>query len=140
MDLELKGRTCLVSGSSSGIGRAVASLLAEEGARVLFTARSKSALARVAEEIRAAGGIEPALFEADFGEEKAPERLIDKVLHEVGTVDVLVNNAGGSRPMTTPDDALAWEEAFRLNFTSARRLGKLLLPPWPNGVGGGSST
>ena len=55
MDLGLQRRTCLVSGSSSGIGRAVAFLLAEEGARVLLTARSKAALAPAAEEIPAAG-------------------------------------------------------------------------------------
>ena len=68
------------------------------------------------------------MLAADFGQDGAPERLVEQVLAHTGTVDVLVNNAGGSRPMPKPDDADVWEEAFRLNFYAARRLGELLVP------------
>ncbi|GJD48315.1 3-oxoacyl-[acyl-carrier-protein] reductase FabG [Methylobacterium crusticola] len=116
MDLHLRDRTCLVTGASSGIGRATAVLLAAEGGRVVATARTQAAQASLAEEIAAAGGAPPVLLAADFAREGAAGRLARQVLDQVGPVDVLVNNAGGSRPMTAPDDPAAWEGAFRLNF------------------------
>ncbi len=128
MDLQLAGRTCLVTGASSGIGRATALALAAEGARVVATARSLAALRPLAGEIVATGGPEPILLAADFIQQGAPERLAVDLLR-IGPVDVLVNNAGGSRPMTDPDDSAVWDEAFRLNFETARRLGEALIPP-----------
>jgi 3-oxoacyl-[acyl-carrier protein] reductase len=128
MDFQLAGRLCLVTGASSGIGRATALVLAAEGARVAAAARSLPSLASLPVEIVATGGVKPILFAADFMQPGAPERLARELLL-VGPVDVLVNNAGGSRPMTDPDDAAVWDEAFRLNFEAARRLGELLIPP-----------
>lgn len=129
MDFKLRDRVCLVTGASSGIGRATALLLAAEGARVVATARTEAALASLGEEIRAAGGAEPVLLAAELAQKEAADHLADQVLSRAGQVDVLVNNAGGSRPMSKPDDAAVWEEAFQLNFTAARRLGELLAPP-----------
>ncbi len=128
MDLGLHGRVCLVTGASTGIGRAAAVLLAAEGARIVATARSLDGLKTLPGEIEAAGGQAPILLTADFAADGAPERLVEQVLEQAGAADVLVNNAGGSRPMTKPDDPEVWEEAFRLNFYSARRLGELLIP------------
>ncbi len=128
MDFKLRDRVCLVTGASSGIGRASAILLAAEGARVVATARTEAALATLPAEIRAAGGTEPILLTADLGQEHAPDRLAREVLAKTGQIDVLVNNAGGSRPMSEPDDQAVWDEAFRLNFTSARRFGELVAP------------
>ncbi len=129
MDLKLRGKVCLVTGASAGIGRATAVLLATEGARVVGTARTAAALEPVAADIRAARGADPVLLAADLGQQGAPERLAAQAFAAAGQVDVLVNNAGGSRPMTTPDDAAIWEEAFRLNFEAARRLGEILILP-----------
>ncbi len=129
MDLKLRDRVCLVTGASSGIGRATAVLLAAEGARVVATARSLAALETLPGEVRANGGTEPVLLAVDLGQEGAPERLVEQLRAQAGQADVLVNNAGGSRPMTKPDDAEVWDEAFRLNFYAARRLGELLAPP-----------
>lgn len=129
MDLKLRDRVCLVTGASAGIGRATAILLASEGARLVATARTEAALATLPGEIAAAGGPEPVLLTADLGVEGGPEKLAGEVLKRVGHVDVLVNNAGGSRPMSQPDDQPVWDEAFLLNFVSARRLGELLAPP-----------
>ncbi len=128
MDLKLRGKVCLVTGASSGIGRATAALLAAEGARVVVAARSVAALETLAGEIRAAGGAEPILLAADLSLHAMPDELAAKALSQAGPVDVLVNNAGGSRPMAKPDDAEVWEEAFRLNFYAPRRLGELLVP------------
>ncbi len=133
MDLGLSGKTCLVTGASSGIGRATAILLAAEGARVVATARSLPALRTLAEEVCAAGGAEPLLLTADLGQEGAPDQLASQALAARRRVDVLVNNAGGSRPMTEPDDGAAWAEGFRLNFEAPRRLAERLLPPMLDG-------
>ena len=128
MDLKLEGRLCLVTGASSGIGRATAIMLAAEGARVIATARSLAALEMLPGDIRAAGGGEPVLLAADLGQEGGPDGLAAEVLRRLGQVDVLVNNAGGSRPMPQADDPDVWDEAFRLNFFAARRLGERLIP------------
>ena len=128
MDLKLDDKVCLVTGASAGIGRATAILLAAEGARVIGTARTTAALDSLRAEIKTAGGADPVLLAADLGQPGAPARLVEQALASAGRIDVLVNNAGGSRPMTAPDDAAVWEEAFRLNFEASRRLGELLIP------------
>jgi 3-oxoacyl-[acyl-carrier protein] reductase len=128
MDLKLSDKTCLVTGASTGIGRAVALLLCAEGAQVVVTARSAEPLAALAAEMRAAGGHEPVVLTADFVQPNGAHLLAEKVLKAVGQVDVLINNAGGSRPLERADDDAAWEEGLLLNFLSARRLAERLLP------------
>jgi 3-oxoacyl-[acyl-carrier protein] reductase len=128
MDLGLNGRICLVTGASTGIGRAAALFLAEEGATVVASARSREPLATLAEEIRAAGGAEPVMIPADFADPEAPSHLAAAALDQAGRIDVLVNNAGGSRPLAKPDDETAWGEGFLLNFLTPRRLAEALLP------------
>lgn len=119
MDLGLQGRVCLVTGASVGIGRAVAEMLLAEGARVVVTARREDRLAEIA------GALPVAL---DLTAEDAPARLKQVVLGTYGRIDVLVNNAGGSRPSgPLPGDA-AWDEGMLLNFTAARRLTEALIP------------
>ncbi len=130
MDLKLRDRVCLVTGASTGIGRATAVLIAAEGARVVGTARSLGALESLPDAIAAAGGLEPVLLATDFAhDDGAADQLAAEALARCGRIDVLVNNAGGSRPMAVPDDADVWDEAFRFNFRSVRRLGELLMPP-----------
>jgi 3-oxoacyl-[acyl-carrier protein] reductase len=128
MDLGLRDRNCLVTGASTGIGYATALALAAEGARVVAAARSLTALDGLAAAIKAVGGIAPVLLAADLAGPGAGEQLAAEALAQAGGIDVLVNNAGGSRPMTEPDDAAVWDEAFRLNFVAARRLGECLIP------------
>lgn len=123
MDLKLEDRTCLVTGASSGIGRATARMLAAEGARIVATARTLDALMPLVAEIEAAGVPRPILVPADLGDEDASARLVEHAMAVVDRVDVLVNAAGGSRPMARPDDESVWAESFRLNFEAARQLG-----------------
>jgi len=128
MDLQLRDKICLVTGASTGIGSATAIALAAEGARVAVAARSLEALSDVSAQIQEAGGVAPVLLTADFAEDTGAERLAAAALAAMGRVDVLVNNAGGSRPMSTLDDQAVWAESFQLNFVAARRLGEILLP------------
>jgi 3-oxoacyl-[acyl-carrier protein] reductase len=94
MDLDLKGKTALVTGASRGIGRAIATLLTEEGCNLVLVARDRDGLKTLSSELmqRAAVSVE---FEAcDLSQAGAPERLAAKF----PAVDILVNNAGAVPP------------------------------------------
>jgi len=128
MHLELQGRIALVTGASMGIGCGIARVLAQEGARVIVAARRRDLLERLAVEIEQAGGIRPIVVAGDLADRDVPARIAEHVLGQVDCVDILVNNAGGSRPL--PVDALdsAWDEAFSVNFTAARKMAQAFLP------------
>jgi 3-oxoacyl-[acyl-carrier protein] reductase len=128
MDLQLQGRTALVTGASVGIGRGIALALAAEGVRLALTARRLDRLREVATEIVAAGGAEPVLFEQDMLAHDASSRIAQQALQGLGQVDILVNNAGGSRSfkdLHVSEDA--WNEAITLNFHRPRQLGDALI-------------
>ena len=128
MDLQLKGRTALVTGASVGIGRGIAHALAAEGVRLALTARRMDKLQEVAAEIVAAGGAEPVIFEQDMLAEDAAPRIAQRALEGLGGVDILVNNAGGSRSFKDLHvSEEAWNEAITLNFHRPRQLGDALI-------------
>ena len=128
MDLGIAGKTGLVTGASSGIGRGIALALGREGVRLAITARRKERLEALADEIAASGGQRPATIECDFMREDAPDVLARAVLDALGAVDILVNNAGGSRRFTLEASEEQWQEAITLNFTRQRQLTQRLLP------------
>jgi 3-oxoacyl-[acyl-carrier protein] reductase len=129
MDLQLKGKTALVTGASMGIGRAIAKALAGEGVKVCVAARRRRLLEELSGEIVAAGGAAPPIVEIDIMPEGAPARLADAAARALGSIDILVNSAGGSNP-ALPVDAPEerWEEAMTLNFTRLRQLTHAVLP------------
>jgi 3-oxoacyl-[acyl-carrier protein] reductase len=122
MDLRLHDKTALVTGASTGIGRAIAKGLAAEGVHLAAVARRTELLETLAEEIVAAGGRRPALIR------QAAACLRDAALAALGKVDILVNNAGGSRvlPIDAPEEH--WVEGMTLNFTRQRQIAHALLP------------
>jgi len=128
MDLQLKGRTALVTGASMGIGRAIAKGLAAEGVKVAVVARRKELLDTLAEEIARANGPRAAIIVADVMAADAAERIGGEALAALGHVDILVNSAGGSRPLPLDAPEERWEEAMTLNFTRVRQLTHALLP------------
>jgi len=128
MDLQLRGKTALVTGASSGIGRAIARLLALEGTRVAVTGRRHDELGALAREVTAAGGYPPVCIAQDFLEERAAAQIASQALAALGSVSVLVNNAGGSRPFRMDAQEDQWNEALTLNFTRHRQLSSALLP------------
>ena len=128
MDLQLQGRTALVTGASAGIGRGIALALAAEGVRLALTARRVDKLQEVASQIVAAGGAEPVLFEQDMLADDAAPRIAQRALEGLGSVDILVNNAGGSRSFKDLHvSEEAWNEAITLNFHRPRQLGDALI-------------
>ena len=128
---KLEGRVALITGTSRGIGRAIAVGFGREGAAVGVTARSAVALQTLVDEIRQGGGKALAI-PADLADVAVPARVVQQVLDSFGTIDILVNNAGiGSssspRPMVEFDDAF-WHKTLALNLTAPYLLTKAVLP------------
>ena len=128
MDLELKGKTALVTGASRGIGRAIALGLAREGARIVIAARRKNLLEELAGEIVSARAAEPLIVEADLYREGAAEKLAAEAGSALGRVDILINAAGGSRPFPFEATKEQWAEAFTVNFVRLRELSHAVVP------------
>ena len=127
MDLKLKGRTALVTGASAGIGRAIARELADEGVALAITGRRREKLDELVAEIVAAGGIKPTVIVGDAMEESYVEAVASQALAALGKVEILINNAGGSRPFKIDASETQWNEALTLNFTRHRQLTHRLL-------------
>ena len=133
MDLQLAGRTALVTGASSGIGRAIARALAGEGARIAITGRRKENLEALAQEIAAAGGAAPVVISHDALDPGYVEALATQCRERLGAIQILVNNAGGSRAFGKDASDAQWDEAFLLNFTRHRQLTNRILPDMVEG-------
>jgi 3-oxoacyl-[acyl-carrier protein] reductase len=129
MDLGLQGRVALVGGSSAGLGLAIATRLAAEGARVAVNGRDRPRAERAAAGIRPAAGGEAAAFPADVSDPAQVERLVAAVAERFGRLDILVCNAGGP-PATTFADAPAdaWQRALDLNLLSTVHLCRAAVP------------
>ena len=116
----LKGKTAIVTGASSGIGRAIALLFAAHGAAVVLTARRKSQLDEVAAEIRSAGGSAHVLA-GDIALPDTHETLVAETLRVFGGLDIAINNAGAIGPLKplaeiAPDD---WQRTLTTNLTAS---------------------
>ncbi len=98
MDLGLKDRVAIVTGSSRGIGKAIALGLAQEGAKVSICARNEEQLKETAEEIASSAKIEVLALKADLTRQEDIKRLVNETLRKFGRVDILVNNTGGPPP------------------------------------------
>ncbi|MGH3382989.1 MAG: SDR family oxidoreductase [Nocardioidaceae bacterium] len=122
----MAGRTVVVTGATSGIGKATAVGLAAMGAHVAITGRDRGRTDDAAREIRTAGGGQVDVFVADLSAQAEVRRLADDVLHRLPRIDVLVNNVGGywnTRRVTA--DGL--EHTFALNHLAPFLLTNLLL-------------
>jgi 3-oxoacyl-[acyl-carrier protein] reductase len=128
MDLKLTDKTALVTGASVGIGRAIAKALAAEGVQLAISARRVDKLEELSAEIVASGGKKPAVIQTDLYEEDASKKLAAAAVLTLGRVDILINNAGGSRSfkeLHVSEDA--WQEAITLNFHRPRQLADALI-------------
>lgn len=130
MDLQLDGKKALVTGSSKGIGEAIAKALAREKATVIIHGRNQAEAAKVASAIIAQGGRAHTVI-GDLTRDGDVEQLLVMAENLAGPIDILVNNAGGSGGSTAgwanalPDD---WSAAYDRNVLAALRVTKHLLP------------
>jgi NAD(P)-dependent dehydrogenase (short-subunit alcohol dehydrogenase family) len=116
----LAGKVAIVTGASSGIGRATALLFAREDAKVVVTARRQALLDELVAEIMEAGG-EAVAIAGDVRDEALAQELVDAATHRFGGLDVAFNNAGSLGEMgSTPEVSLAgWRDTLDTNLTSA---------------------
>jgi NAD(P)-dependent dehydrogenase (short-subunit alcohol dehydrogenase family) len=136
MDQLLTGRTALVTGSTSGIGRAISERFAESGARVVVSGRRESLAQEVVAKIRDAGGVAE-YFCADLTDDDQARGLVQYTVQMFGGLDIVVNNAG--MVPRNPDgsmrdgpihrtDAAYWDELWRVDLRSIFLVSKLAMP------------
>jgi 3-oxoacyl-[acyl-carrier protein] reductase len=128
MDLQLAGRVALVTGASIGLGASIAEHLAAEGCRLVLLARREDLLEAVANAIAGQGRQRPLVIVEDVTSDGMAERVRGVVEGRFGQLDILINNAGGSRPMADLGTEGEWDEAMALNFTAGRRLAHAFIP------------
>jgi len=124
------GKTALVTGASQGIGRTTARLLALQGVQVIGVARRTALIETLNQEIAAINPKAPNIIslEADFSIEGESERVAAKALDLIGRIDILMNAAGGSRPIEFDATSEQWLEGMTLNFFRIRELTHALIP------------
>jgi len=129
MDLKLNNKIAVVLAASKGLGRAIATTLSAEGAKVIIGSRNETELRKTATEIKQQTGNEVIAIPVDVTDEKQLENFIQKAAAAFGGIDILVNNAGGPPfdKFENFNDA-AWQNAFDLNLMSVVRGSRLALP------------
>ena len=127
--MKLKNKVAVVTGAGSGMGKAIAILFAQEGAKMVVSDFNPESLNAVAAEITAGGGIATAVI-TNVTKEKDIQNMIDTAVRTYGTLDILVNNAGimdNFVPAAAVTDEL-WEKVFAVNTTGPMRAIRKALP------------
>jgi NAD(P)-dependent dehydrogenase (short-subunit alcohol dehydrogenase family) len=125
---KLSDQVAIITGATSGIGKATALLFAEEGADVVITGRRAEFGQRVVDEIRQRGG-RGVFVQADHTQADDCSRVVERALAEFGRVDILFNNAGivtSGTAETTSDEV--WNDTLATNVTAVWRMSKLVIP------------
>jgi NAD(P)-dependent dehydrogenase (short-subunit alcohol dehydrogenase family) len=129
VNYDLSGRNALVTGATRGIGRAIATALAQAGARVAVTSRKEAAVRAVVAEMQEAG-LAAVGIPANVGRPGEPQALVERALSECGGIDILVNNAAAN-PVYGPvtgTSGEAFDKIIAVNLRAPFELGKLVLP------------
>ena len=129
MELGLRDKVVLVTGSSKGIGRSIAEAFLREGCRVAINARHGAELDAAAAAMGRSGGKVHAIV-ADVMDLKGARQTVEETVRQFGAIHVLVNNAGGAGRFASFDDLTddEWLEAFKLNVLSAVRAARAAIP------------
>jgi len=129
MDLKLNGKVAIVLAASKGLGRAIATTLSAEGAKVIIGSRNTDELNKTAAGIQQLTGNEVIAIPVDVSLSEDRENFITQAAAKFNRIDILLNNAGGP-PFDKFEnfDEQAWQKAFDLNLLSAAHLSRLALP------------
>ena len=128
MELNLDGKTCLITGASAGIGAAIARVMAQEGVKLAILARRRELLETLACEIQEASKQSPIIVQADLMDPESPQQVKKELTASLGKLDILVNNAGQSAKSDPISSDVEWNHGFDLKFTAVRRLTNVFLP------------
>jgi 3-oxoacyl-[acyl-carrier protein] reductase len=128
--MNLQGKTALVTGASRGIGKGIALALAKAGANIAFTFVSSVEKARAFEAELKALGIKATGYQSNAAEFAEAEKLVDEIVKEFGSLDVLVNNAGITRDtLMMRMSEQQWDEVLDTNLKSAFAMTKAAMKP-----------
>ncbi len=129
MDLKLKDKRALVTGSSRGLGYATALALAKEGCKVAINGRDEAKIQAIAEKLSRDTGAQVIGLAGDVGLADVPEKLIQQAAEAFGGLDILITNAGGPPPGSIDSlDEAAWKKGVDLSLMAHVRLIKAALP------------
>jgi 3-oxoacyl-[acyl-carrier protein] reductase len=139
MDLQLRDKVAIITGSSRGLGLASAQALAAEGARVTICARGAERLESAAHLVRAAAGRDDRVLAiaADLATAEGVAHVVSQTMETFGGIDILINNMGlgrGAGLLETPDET--WQEAFDQTLYPALRAGRAVVPSMRTRGGG----
>ncbi len=125
---KLDNKVAIITGATSGIGKATAKLFAGEGAKVVITGRRQDRGEEVVSEIQALGGV-CQFIQTDHTDPEACSRVVERTLADYGRIDILFNNAGivtkGTAESVTEDD---WHNTLAINVTAVWRMSRLVIP------------
>ncbi|NTF44764.1 SDR family oxidoreductase [Rhizobium rhizogenes] len=125
MGQKLEGKVALVTGASSGIGRATALALGEQGVKLALIGRSSEKLAEVANKV----GSDALVLPADLSEPEAIKQIVDATIARFGRIDIVLPNAGLYIPGDVAEgDPDAWDQLIAINVNSVFRLARAVLP------------
>lgn len=120
MDLNLKNKTAIVTGSSRGIGKKIAETLAKEGVNIVVTATNLDKASQVAEELKSSYNIETLALQHDAKSSESCKEVIAKTIEKFNSIDILVNNAGITKDMLVIQmDDSAWNDVISTNLSGA---------------------
>lgn len=122
---DLKGRTALITGGGSGLGRDIASVFAEHGANIAVCSRKLENCQETADQLEAKFGIKARAYKCDVSQEEQVNDTVQAVLNDFGSIDILVNNSGATWGEFTENMPLeAWQKVIDVNVTGTFLLSK----------------
>lgn len=127
--MSLRGKNAIITGAGKGIGRAIASALAKEGVNVGLIARSMEELELLSNDLSRDHGVQTGIASADISQRHKAEEAVNRIIDELGTVDILINNAGIARfglfTEMIPED---WERIIQVNVLGTYYVTRAVLP------------
>ncbi|KZE72841.1 3-ketoacyl-ACP reductase [Paenibacillus elgii] len=127
--MELKNRTAIITGAGKGIGKAIAMQLAKEGVNLGLTARTSSDLESLRAELESAYGVKVYTAAADIAKREAAEQAVGSLINSLGSLDILINNAGIAKFGTVADmEPELWESIIQTNLMGTYYVTRAALP------------
>lgn len=133
MNLQLKGKNAIITGGSKGIGKSIASNLADEGVNVAICARGKEALKKTKKELLKKG-VKVMAMTCDVGDTEQLNTFLDQVKKQFGSVDILINNVSA---LSLGDDDSDWETSITVDLLGSVKASRKVIP-WMLQAGSGN--
>ncbi|MBZ9788414.1 SDR family oxidoreductase [Psychroflexus sp. CAK57W] len=133
MNLQLKGKNAIITGGSKGIGKSIASNLADEGVNVAICARGKEALKKTKKELLKKG-VKVMAMTCDVGDTEQLNTFLDQVKKQFGSIDILINNVSA---LSLGDDDSDWETSITVDLLGSVKASRKVIP-WMLQAGSGN--